>query len=132
MVLNLHHPKRPPARIHFTHCEATSALWSVAKETSQKNFAGTPDTTKTERDSRTDAERVRYATAAVDHPALREYTTQRAQDLLALPADPPILLRITHPQPLRKRAQKVHVELSHPLHLVVRHRQRRVNGRGRL
>jgi hypothetical protein len=61
----------------------------------------------------------------------RRGTAQRAQDNSTLFADPTVLLRIIKPQVVREFPEKVCVELAHRLHLVVRHGQRRVDGRRR-
>ena len=80
--------------------------------------------------TRTDAKRMRNTTATTHHAPLRSRTAHRAHHHAALPADPPVLLRITKPNVLRKLAEEPPIKLAHPLHLVVRHRQSRVYGRG--
>ena len=64
----------------------------------------------------------------MDHVTFSGRTLQSAQNDGALFADPAVLLRIIHPQGLRKFPEEDRVELAHRLHLVVRHGQGRIDG----
>jgi len=84
-----------------------------------------------ERKHRTDAERMRDAIAAKYNATLRGRGAQRAPHDRLLLADPAVLLDIIEPHIPCELAEEARVEVAHRLHLVVHHRQRRVDGRGR-
>ena len=94
-----------------------------------------PVSKRHEEKSRTDTERMWNASRPKHNTTLRRRAPQRSQnDLALLDADPPVLPRIinTNRHVLCARSQKkVRVEFAHALHLVVRHRQRRIDGPGR-
>lgn len=65
------------------------------------------------------------------HARFHGRIAQRAQDDRALLAHPTVLLRIIEPHALGELPEKIRVEVAHRLHLVIRHGQRREDGRGR-